>query len=402
MAKLSEKVTDVIPSGMTTVEIDHSNTVLENNKSYLVDVSGASASPELTLPGGAPNYKIHIKFSGQALYQIKVIPATGETIALADGRSVTAPDGVLFGANNSECTLDWDSTNSHWVANFGTDSANGNLNGNWVVQGTLDANGVFTNTLSTGSELFTKDNGDGIILCNDNAAKSIGISAGQAGSYGGNGTVGIKCTEGNGVAGAGSIDMYTDGSVTTKIITNHVGINMTPVTSTAGYPLQVYSPAAQCYISVGNASVGSGPTNGVIFGCDANNAYIFQNEASPFAIQAGGSGGVQLNSGANAWSTYSDERMKKNIQPLEYGLSEVLKINPVRFDYIEDASESSSRVGFIAQNVEPVVKEAISKDHTDMLGISDTTLIPVLINSIKEQQAQIEQLKAEIEALKNN
>ena len=75
---------------------------------------------------------------------------------------------------------------------------------------------------------------------------------------------------------------------------------------------------------------------------------------------------------------------------------------------------NKEHLGLIAQDVEKVFPQVIdigklpnspsnpSEDETEYLGVRYTELIPVLIAAIKEQQIQIQELKAEIDELKNN
>jgi len=109
--------------------------------------------------------------------------------------------------------------------------------------------------------------------------------------------------------------------------------------------------------------------------------------------------GVRLSSGSTSWATVSDQRQKKNIQTLEYGLSQIHNLRPVRFDYISDESNNSSRIGFIAQEVLPHIPEAVSGSEEDYYGVAITEIIPVLVGAIKELNAKIELLTARIEEL---
>lgn len=117
-----------------------------------------------------------------------------------------------------------------------------------------------------------------------------------------------------------------------------------------------------------------------------------------YACRAGASGGVYLAATATAWSAISDERFKKNIKPLGYGLNEVMQLNPVRFDYIDDSSEESARIGFIAQEVKPIIPEAIQGSEEIRLGLSITELIPALVKAIQELNAKVEALEAQLAA----
>lgn len=150
-------------------------------------------------------------------------------------------------------------------------------------------------------------------------------------------------------------------------------------------------------VSAGNA--------GFIYNSSANatnagvNGLLLYNNSNKIRIVAGGSGGVDLTSGATSWAAVSDERLKKNIQPLSYGLNEITQLQPVRFDYIEDQFEDSKRMGFIAQAVIPVIPEAVTGTEDTYYGLSATELIPTLVNAIKELNTKVETLEAQVEML---
>ncbi len=97
----------------------------------------------------------------------------------------------------------------------------------------------------------------------------------------------------------------------------------------------------------------------------------------------------------------SDERQKENIRPIRYGLQEVMKLRPVRFQW-KDNEDRSENLGLIAQETQKVIPEVVmvGEDEDKTLGMNYTELIPVLISAIQEQQKQIEQTKQEVEQLK--
>lgn len=92
----------------------------------------------------------------------------------------------------------------------------------------------------------------------------------------------------------------------------------------------------------------------------------------------------------------SDIRLKSKIQDLEKCLETVCKLKPKR--YIKYGKEE---IGLIAQAVEEVVPEAVSKgDLAEELtsegtpwGVQYEMLIPILIGAIKELKEEIEELK---------
>ncbi|KAF2343134.1 tail fiber domain-containing protein, partial [Flavobacterium tistrianum] len=105
---------------------------------------------------------------------------------------------------------------------------------------------------------------------------------------------------------------------------------------------------------------------------------------------------------ANAVNVVSDIRLKQNITPLKYGLSEVLKINPISYTLKNDQT-NKVQLGFSAQQLQTLIPEVVEegKDENKTLGVYYSEMIPVLINAIKEQQAEIEQLKSLVKELKD-
>jgi hypothetical protein len=94
---------------------------------------------------------------------------------------------------------------------------------------------------------------------------------------------------------------------------------------------------------------------------------------------------------ASNLSCPSDARLKENITPLSYGLPEVLRLRPVTWQW-KDATRTEPKLGFVAQDVEPVMPELViqNADNKGALGLNYMGLVPVTINAIQQQQAQIE------------
>jgi hypothetical protein len=104
---------------------------------------------------------------------------------------------------------------------------------------------------------------------------------------------------------------------------------------------------------------------------------------------------------ANGTIQTSDFRLKKNIESLDYGLSTIKEIRPVRYNW-KDQSDDKARLGVIAQELQPIVPEAVvgSPEEEDPMGVNYEQLIPVLVKAVQEQQEQIEAQQEEIDALK--
>jgi hypothetical protein len=102
-----------------------------------------------------------------------------------------------------------------------------------------------------------------------------------------------------------------------------------------------------------------------------------------------------------AVGTFSDERLKKNIQAFTDGLNVISKINPVQFRYNEFSPFLTDRqqVGILAQELEKVapymVDKTTTKDFTDLRSVNNQAYIFLLINAVKELQKEVEELKKE-------
>ncbi|MBI4647563.1 MAG: tail fiber domain-containing protein [Bacteroidia bacterium] len=91
----------------------------------------------------------------------------------------------------------------------------------------------------------------------------------------------------------------------------------------------------------------------------------------------------------------SDLRLKKDIQKLDYGLSEVLKLEPVSFYWKQN--DRGRKIGLIAQEVQNVIAEVVvvGEDPQKTLGLNYAELVPVLIKAIQEISAEMEETKTE-------
>jgi len=123
---------------------------------------------------------------------------------------------------------------------------------------------------------------------------------------------------------------------------------------------------------------------------------------------------VNGNIHGTGFPTSSDVRFKKNITPLQNSLEKIKKLQGVKYEWNEFVNSRRDGyklnipiIGLIAQDVEQVVPEIVdhwklSDDCQDARSIDYPRLIPLLIEAIKEQQNQIEELRNEIKSLKSN
>ena len=93
------------------------------------------------------------------------------------------------------------------------------------------------------------------------------------------------------------------------------------------------------------------------------------------------------------FSSSSDQRLKTNIQTVQDALSKIIALRGVTFQRSpEISSDSSTHIGLIAQEVEQVLPEVVRTGSDGYKSVSYDEIIGVLIEAVKDQQAQIEEL----------
>lgn len=164
---------------------------------------------------------------------------------------------------------------------------------------------------------------------------------------------------------------------------------------------------------VGKTSVSTGGGVGIIpdvsglgFGrININSQYGAAANTIIFEYNGSTVGYIQQSTTATAYVTSSDYRLKENIQPMQNALGVVAQLNPVTYTWKADGSDGQ---GFIAHELQAVVPDCVTgeKDAVDAegnpvyQGVDTSFLVATLTKAIQEQQEQINQLKAEVAALK--
>lgn len=90
------------------------------------------------------------------------------------------------------------------------------------------------------------------------------------------------------------------------------------------------------------------------------------------------------------YNSLSDETLKENVKPLTNSIDIIKQLNPVSFNWIDSGKKS---YGVIAQQIEQVLPELVDTNNDGIKSVSYTQLIAFLIDAIKSQQIQIEQLQ---------
>lgn len=201
---------------------------------------------------------------------------------------------------------------------------------------------------------------------------------------------------------------------------NRVLMGATPYTGSASVAAAVIGLALGASGSGGHGVYGSSNSTA---GTGVEGSFVGGTSlaATGWAVYANGWAG-----GLTAWQNVSDRRLKTNISTINGALGKVMKLRGVEYNYSKSqfadvALDTETRqIGFIAQEVEEVfpniVREAKIGSETGTLGsgltqqenqylvktLSYSTLVPVLVEAIKEQQQIIEELKKKVAALENN
>lgn len=169
----------------------------------------------------------------------------------------------------------------------------------------------------------------------------------------------------------------------------------------------------------GNATLEFSPNlavgNGVTIAVDSSKNLKFFNVTSGIyseRMRIDSSGNIGAPSGTNIYNA-SDERLKQNITELSGCLQKVLSMRGVSFNWINefcDSEADKTLYGLIAQELQIVDSNLVDSfsDNTITAGsvtvenplrVNEKFIIPMLVESIKEQQTLIESQQSQIDAL---
>ncbi|HUI42067.1 MAG TPA: tail fiber domain-containing protein [Terriglobia bacterium] len=235
------------------------------------------------------------------------------------------------------------------------------------------------------------------------AAGSGALASNQSGNY--NTALGggaLEFTDSGGISNWGEYDSavgFVAGQTnTTGAFDTFLGANAQPgsgnlfgataigacATVSASYTLVLGAPAG------GGGSVCSGETPlntmvGIDVGDPSNILTVLQG------------GGHAISDG---WDVYSSRRWKSDIRPLQGALGKVQHLRGVSYTYTANGKHD---IGMIAEEVGKVVPEVVSYEDNgkDARGIDYARLTALLVEAVKQQQAEIGHQQAEINLLKS-
>jgi len=245
-------------------------------------------------------------------------------------------------------------------------------------------------TSGTRNSAFGRASLSATVSGNDNSAyghASLQSNTGSSNTAFGSSALSSNTTAGNNTAvGYQAGYAQTTGGVNTYL-GNQAGNNIT----TGYYNL---------YLGAGTTASSASVTYENVIGYGATG----KGALTTFVASAGGS--YQSNNSA-AWSITSDSRIKENVVTLADGLTPILSLRPVTFDYIVS---KKSDVSFIAQEYQTIFPEQVNTHAaspeekevagTDTLFGLNKNLDPYLVRAVQQLNALIQAQATEIAALK--
>ena len=163
----------------------------------------------------------------------------------------------------------------------------------------------------------------------------------------------------------------------------------------------------------GKASIGVGNGYNLIIqatGTTTANIQFFTGSTTGVAgserMRISANGNIGAPSGSNIYNA-SDLRLKQNITTITEGLDKIIALNPVKFNWLdgfEPSEDGKDMLGFIAQEVQSIIPEAVENFGNNSVTIGETIvenplrvnekfIIPVLVKAIQEMNTKIIELE---------
>jgi hypothetical protein len=162
---------------------------------------------------------------------------------------------------------------------------------------------------------------------------------------------------------------------------------------------------------ISNSSRLTGPTieaNGTIYSGGGQGGYFFEDRSNStywygwYSVGNtnvyfyNGNAGINIasiNPSTGAYVPLSDINKKKDFEKSNLGLNEIINLKPTLYRMNSDSKDIDKQLGFLAQEVKEFIPQAYFENN-GFIGLNYNSIIPVLVNAIKE-------LKQEIDTLKN-
>jgi len=338
----------------------------DNALLYVRNTGGGGTSPTAVFRGGANNAANHFQIQDYSGNVDFVVQGTGNV-----GIGTISPSGALDVRNSSNCGVFMADANGNVIE--GIDG--GNLGTLWL------------NYTSTG----------GVFLAHGGGSVAIGATTIPDGAklvvQGGGVYINAFNSSGN------EVHDWPFAAFSIRRIDNYGIMRMIQFGHSADSPYQTGDGV--WHISLHDFDGGSKTTSNA-------NTHLFISGPGNFGIGSP-SASYRLYVAGSAYSTGgwsgSDLRWKTNIQALPDPLSKLLKLRAVEYDwkvkeFPQNHFSKARQIGIIAQEMEQEFPELVNTDKEGYKAIAYDKLAAVLLEAIKSQQREIEELRREVVEIK--
>jgi len=282
----------------------------------------------------------------------------------SDANTITSStwtiDNAMMPASLTADTTGNAGTATAWAASRTVTFANGDVTGNFSIDGSADVSDV---------ELTVADNSHNHTVANiTNLTTTLnGFAPLTGAAFSGD----VQIAEGENIY-FGNQNSNTDGYATVRYGDFATGSRI---------------------FSIGLQDGSVNDVNSMIINLDGKSMYINNGLDSKLSIN-GATGSLVTEGDITAFGTVSDRNRKENIVKIENALDKVSQISGYTFNYIGD---DTPMTGVIAQELEEVLPEVVYEteavDGTQSKAVRHGNIVGLLIESIKELKAEIEELK---------
>jgi hypothetical protein len=162
------------------------------------------------------------------------------------------------------------------------------------------------------------------------------------------------------------------------------------------------------YVGYGTRSSTAAAQWEVVVGGNIYSTVTGKGDSTGF-IAPGGNGAVYQGNNSATWSITSDARLKKNIVDNKTGLDAITSIQVRNFEYrtkdeITDLPSQNAieiqgiQLGAIAQELKEILPDCVKTESTGVMSVDTTNLTWYLINAVKELNAKVTALEAQLES----
>ena len=376
-----------------TLDGNHASAFLTSESDTLATVTGrgASTSTTLSLAGGVNIVANPLRFQRSSSSQ------TGQD----DNVSVTVDDSNIYFTHNNDADGDASGFNFRY-----------------------STGGTTANLLNFSASSLTYKGNTIWHSGNDGSGSNLDADKldGQQGSYYLDYNNFTNTPSSSGISQSDADTRYVNATGDTMSGTLNMGGNTLTLHTSGGSPgLKSYygtvnvvngSSAGTLYVGTGNANasgsvyattVGGGSNTKVIYST-SHHRYFVGSSTEEMRLESDGD--LHVEGDVTAYSTtVSDIRLKDNVETIDNALDKVCKLRGVEYTWNRGSRKDTKDLGVIAQEVEKVLPEIVKEKKMPLIDDSDTKyksvdyekITAVLVEAVKEQQAQIDELTTILE-----